>query len=153
MKVDFIILGAAKCGTTTLYRILKDHPDINFCREKEPDFFSKTEDWKTHLADYHKLFREEEGKIYGEASHSYTAYPRFNLNIWEDIHAYNPGMKFIYIVRDPVDRFISSYMQDYQRGGSAFPSVRRSIRDGRLCAPGITPRSSPLSIPSGGKRS
>ncbi len=116
MKVDFILLGASKSGTTTMADILRDHPDINFCKKKEPNFFSRTKNWKNNVEQYHKLFDEEEGKIYGEASHTYTALPKYNLKIWEDIYTYNPEMKFIYIVRNPIDRFISGYMQAYQRG-------------------------------------
>lgn len=116
MKVDFMLIGTAKAGTTSMADILKNHPDINFCKLKEPEFFCRTNNWKKELNKYHQLFTFEEGKITGEASHSYTAYPRWNLNIWEDIYEYNPKMKFIYIVRNPVDRFISEYMQDYQRG-------------------------------------
>nr|WP_319271812.1 sulfotransferase [uncultured Draconibacterium sp.] len=116
VKVDFILLGAAKAGTTTMADILSDHPDVNFCKEKEPNFFSTTDNWKANVGRYHSLYKEESGKIYGEASHSYTALPIYNLNIWEDIYDYNPNMKFIYIVRNPIDRFISAYMQNYQRG-------------------------------------
>jgi len=116
VKVDFILLGAGKSGTTTMADILQSHPEINFCKEKEPNFFSFTDDWKENVDEYHELFDEEDGKIYGEASHSYTALPQGNLNIWEDIYEYNPEMKFIYIVRNPIDRFVSEYMQDYQRG-------------------------------------
>ena len=36
---DFIIIGAMKCGTTTLYRYLSEHPQIEMSREKETDFF------------------------------------------------------------------------------------------------------------------
>lgn len=116
IKVDFILLGAAKAGSTTMADILASHPGVNFCREKEPDFFSKTKNWKEGLDNYHKLYAEKEGTLYAEASHSYTAYPRWNLNIWEDLFEYNPELKFIYIVRNPIDRFISEYMQDFQRG-------------------------------------
>ncbi|WP_321369268.1 sulfotransferase [uncultured Draconibacterium sp.] len=116
VKVDFIILGAAKAGTTTMADILSNHPAVNFCKEKEPNFFSTTDNWKANIEKYHCLYEEEKGKIYGEASHSYTALPLYNLNIWEDIYDYNSNMKFVYIVRNPIDRFISAYMQNYQRG-------------------------------------
>lgn len=113
MKVDFIILGAMKAGTSTLYEILKNHPEISFCKEKEPHFFSITTDWRNETEKYHKLFNKEKGKIYGEASTSYSLYPECNLNIWHDIYAYNKKMKFIYIVHNPIDRVVSHYMQYY----------------------------------------
>ena len=45
-KVNFMIIGAMKCGTTTLVAILQDHPEIGFCKIKEPQFFCKNKDWK-----------------------------------------------------------------------------------------------------------
>lgn len=39
MKVDFMIIGAQKCGTTTLFDILNNHPSVNGCRPKELHFF------------------------------------------------------------------------------------------------------------------
>ena len=115
-KVNFMLIGAMKCGTSTLAHILKNHPEIGFSRKKEPQFFSSTKDWKLHINEYHKLFNFEEGKIFGEASTLYTSYPQNNLGIWNDIYEYNKNMKFIYIVRNPVDRAISHYMHNYERG-------------------------------------
>lgn len=114
-KVNFMILGAMKCGTTTLSSILKNHPEIAFCKTNEPNFFCSTKNWKTNLKDYHTLFNFEEGKIQGEASTNYTKYPHLNKNIWRDLYEYNCDLKFIYIVRNPVDRSISHYMHRYER--------------------------------------
>ncbi|BDZ74644.1 hypothetical protein GCM10025856_23630 [Methylophaga marina] len=41
MKVDFMIIGAQKCATTTLFDILNKHPQLEGCAEKEPGFFAK----------------------------------------------------------------------------------------------------------------
>ena len=62
MKVDFIIIGAMKCGTTSLAEILKCHPDISFSKIKEPHFFHRAKDWRKELDQYHKLFNKSEGK-------------------------------------------------------------------------------------------
>jgi hypothetical protein len=127
-QVDFIIPGGMKCGTSTLARILRDHPDIDFSRPKEPHFFSKSGDWRKELASYESCFNKPSAKIRGEGSTSYTMYPWFNFNIWEDIFAYNPSMKFIYLVRNPVDRVISHYMHVYERGfvnGTLEDSIRK----------------------------
>jgi hypothetical protein len=111
-----MIIGAQKCGTTTLFRILNDHPSINGCDQKEPHFFSTAKNWRNGLDQYHMLFKEKEGALYFEASTTYTFYPLRNLHIWDNIFDYNPNMKFIYIVRNPVDRIVSSYMHTYERG-------------------------------------
>ena len=115
MKVNFIILGAMKCGTTSLATILREHPDIVFSSPKEPQFFSRTDEWRENLDEYHAHFERENDVLYGEGSTTYTKYPNENLEIWKDIYDYNPDMKFIYVIRDPVDRAISHYMHLYTR--------------------------------------
>jgi hypothetical protein len=116
MKVDFIILGAQKSGTTSLFDILDSHPKLEGCHGKEPHFFSRTEDWKKNFAEYEKLYAQREDALYFEASTSYSFYPRLNLELWNDFKEHNPKMKFIYIVRKPLDRIISHYMHAYERG-------------------------------------
>jgi hypothetical protein len=115
MKVDFMIVGAMKCGTTTLARILANHPEVSFSEPKETDFFSKSPNWKESLADYESFWKGTE-KIRGEGSTTYTAYPHFNLHVWDDIYAYNSNMKILYLVRNPIHRVISHYMHTFQRG-------------------------------------
>ena len=115
-KVDFMLIGAMKCGTSTLAHILKNHPEIGFSSIKEPQFFSRTKNWKHHINEYHELFNFEKGKIFGEASTLYTNYPQTNLEIWNDIYEYNNNMNILYIVRNPVDRAVSHYMHNYERG-------------------------------------
>ena len=66
-KVNFMLIGAMKCGTSTLAHILKSHPEIGFCKTKEPQFFSRTKNWKLNINEYHELFNFEEGKKFGEA--------------------------------------------------------------------------------------
>ena len=116
MVVDFIIIGAMKSGTSSLRNILKKHPEIEFSVKEEPHFFSKTNNWKSNLESYHKLFKLKNKKLCGEGSTTYTQYPHFNLELWNDIYDYNKNIKFIYMVRNPVERAISHYMHLYQRG-------------------------------------
>ena len=112
-----MIIGSQKCGTSTLFDILNGHPKLIGCSEKEPDFFSDSPDWKSNLDDYEALFpASSKDSLFFEGSTSYTFYPFNNLDIWESIYKYNPNMKFIYLVRRPVDRIISSYMHNYERG-------------------------------------
>lgn len=116
MKVDFMIVGAMKSGTTTVARMLEQHPDVVLCSVKEPDFFSQAKNWRQELPEYEKLYEQKEGVIYGEASTSYTFYPHRNLEVWKDIHAYNPDCKLIYIVREPLGRTVSQYVHMVERG-------------------------------------
>lgn len=105
-----------KSGTSTIAEILSMHPDICFCQVKEPHFFSKTSDWKVNLEEYKSLYHPQSQQICGEASTTYTCYPEFNKNIWHDLYEFNPQLKLIYIMRDPVERIISHYMHNYLRG-------------------------------------
>jgi hypothetical protein len=116
MKVNFMIIGAQKCGTTTLFKILNNHPMVVGSEPKEPKFFSQQDEKPLDFVYYHSLFKRKEGVLYFEASTTYTFYPSYSLKIWDRIYEYNPDMKFIYVIRDPVDRIISSYMHAYTRG-------------------------------------
>ena len=58
-RVDFVIIGAQKAGTTSLAKILSSHPEIAFSKEKEPHFFSLHQDWQQNLAAYDKLFKHK----------------------------------------------------------------------------------------------
>lgn len=115
MLVDFMMIGAQKCGTTGLAAQLAAHPSVCFSRVKEPGFFNEVTNWRDRLADYHQLFSPVAGQICGEASTMYTFLPQ-----WPDtcsrLYAYNPNLKLIYIMRDPVERIISHYTHNLVRG-------------------------------------
>ncbi|XOV91150.1 MAG: sulfotransferase domain-containing protein [Bacteroidota bacterium] len=109
---NFLIVGSPKCGTTTLYNILSDHPEIFLTDPKEPQFFSKGRYLVDHDWDwYHGLFKHvTTEKAIGEASVGYTVrYPRF----WADpelIYHHLPEAKIIYMVRNPLERISSHYV-------------------------------------------
>lgn len=111
-QVSAVILGVQKCGTTSLSHYLSQHPEINFCKEKEPDFFSKSNDWRKELESYHKLFlslKNSQKKTWIEASTTYSwllEYPKVPRRLLE----YNKNLKFIFIVRDPIARIKSHYL-------------------------------------------
>jgi hypothetical protein len=116
VKTDIFIIGAQKAATTTLFELLCTSPRIVGASEKEPHFFSTADDWKEELPGYEALFEHREGALYLEASTSYTFYPQRRLGIWNDIHEYNPGARFIYMVRDPLDRIIAAWRHGAARG-------------------------------------
>lgn len=110
-KPDFIILGAAKSGTTTLYRYLTRHPSIFMSTPKEPSYFAFDERYERGEDWYLSLFADaKEGQLCGEASTNYTNWPRY-AHAAERMHALLPDTKFIYLMRHPVKRAYSHYIQ------------------------------------------
>ena len=97
---NFLIIGAMKSGTTTLYDSLNAHPQIYMSRLKEPHFFSYdgTQNFPiTNLEDYQALFRGVSNEtLIGEASTTYL----FNSKAPERIRHYIPQAKLIAILRD-----------------------------------------------------
>jgi hypothetical protein len=120
MKLDFIIIGAQKSGTSSLAYQLSQHPQICFCKVKEPHYFSKSKDWKKEITDYHKFFEPVSGQLCGEASTSYTFLPQYS-HTPSRLFEYNPELKLIYIMRQPVERIISHYMHKLAKGRAKNP--------------------------------
>lgn len=111
---DFIIIGASKCGTTSLHYYLGLHPQISMSKEKEPDFFIRERNWDKGIDWYKSNFTGQE-VLHGEASPSYSAYPIYK-GVPERIYSIVPNVKIIYIIRDPIERIISGYIQRYSDG-------------------------------------
>ena len=128
MRIDFLIIGAQKCGTTNLASQLAQHPQICFCRIKEPHYFSKSKNWKRELTAYHKLFAPTGSQLCGEASTSYTFLPEY-LQTHLRLFAYNPELKLIYIMRQPVQRIISHYVHRLIRGAVKYPFQAELLRN------------------------
>lgn len=113
MQVDFIIVGAQKSGTTSIAQLVSQHPSICFCKEKEPSFFNR-DYWKTNIKEYHALYESKVGQKLGEASTMYTFFPEYPKTA-KNIYDYNPKMKLIYIMRDPIERIVSHFAHRYVR--------------------------------------
>lgn len=115
MKPNFLIIGAARSGTTSLFKYLEKHPDIFMSEIKEINFFSNEKYWRKGVGWYEQHFSEATQKCIGEASTSYTSHPSLS-KAPERIFKYMPDAKLIYVVRDPIDRFISHYLHRVTRG-------------------------------------
>lgn len=114
---NFIIIGAAKAGTTSLWHYLGQHPQIFMSRVKEPDYFREQKADRTgvvrSLEEYEALFRDAAGyKAIGEASPSYIADPQ----TVESIRALLPDVRLIAILRDPCKRVFSEFTFQRMRG-------------------------------------
>ena len=106
---DFIIIGAMKSGTTTLYEYLCRHPRIHVCTPKEPQFFSRAHVYARGVAWYRALFANaRDDQRCGEASTCYTRWPYYD-GVPARIAAHVPGARMIYLMRHPVERAYSHY--------------------------------------------
>src|SRR3954452_4665444 len=104
---NVFIIGAAKCGTTSLHHYLGQHPEISMSRAKEPSVFSQGR-WVTKYESYDGLF-DCDAPYRGDASTSYSRYP-VEGDAAARIHAAVPDAKLIYLVRDPIERTVSDYV-------------------------------------------
>lgn len=118
-KPNFIIIGAMKAATTSLYTYLKQHPDVFMTHIKEPMFFNNLNQKNdfiikgkktkkiTSLDDYYALFNKvKKEKAIGEASPAYI----YNTQCASLIKKHLPNTKIIAILRQPVERAYSNYL-------------------------------------------
>lgn len=118
MKIpNFIIVGAPKCATTSLYYYLKQHPEVFMPEDqtwKEPHFFGRDQRIAPRRCirderKYLRLFADARGaKRVGEATTSYL----HSRTAAEEIKAYNPNMRIIASVRNPVELIPSMHYQN-----------------------------------------
>ena len=107
-----LIIGAMKCGTTSLFSYLAQHPQIAACQKKETFFFSANNCWNRGFEWYQSLWDWNPNihKIALEASVDYTRIPTYP-NAAERIASLGEraNFKFIYILRNPLERIESHY--------------------------------------------
>ena len=107
----FMIIGAPKAGTTSLHHYLAAHPRIAMTRTKEPMVFARG-DWAERIERYPRMFRDRPGApVRGESSTAYACYP-WQPDTPDRVHALIPGCRFVYLVRDPIERMLSHYAQN-----------------------------------------
>lgn len=116
-RPGFLIVGAMKAGTTTLYHDLGAHPDVCLPERKEPEILTRLEDPGAILAAYARYFRTaREGQLLGEASTAYTKRPDQEGVAERARTLLGPAVKILQLRRDPVDRAVSHYRHDLQFG-------------------------------------
>lgn len=106
----FLVVGAQRSGTTYLYTILDEHPEIYMAKpiRPEPKFFCVDENFKRGKDYYiNKYFNIdiEKFKVIGEKSTSYLT----DNKTPERIYSLFPSMKLIFVLRNPIERAISNY--------------------------------------------
>src|SRR5687767_1010670 len=101
-KPNFFIVGAPKCGTTSLYEYIRVHPEVFMPDRKEPAFFCSDfyKPRRMKEEEYLSLFREAgSAKWIGEASTWYL----YSDKAREGIKAFCPDARIIIMLRNPVD--------------------------------------------------
>ena len=141
LKPNFLIIGAPKSGTTSLYNYLQQHPDIEFSDIKEPKYFSFKDinfdfisnekalsqikkSTVTNLEDYLKLFTNKNAKWIGEASPNYFHFEPAAKNIYD----FNVEMKLILILRNPIDRLYSDWKHNVRMGFETELNFKKAIK-------------------------
>jgi hypothetical protein len=130
-RPNLFLIGAMKSGTTTLHELLARHPDISMSEPKEPCYFVPPSLLETHWPEmwrkgfwkaessYLALFPDKpQARHVGESSTDYTKRPKID-GVAARIAAYNPDARFVYIMRDPVERTISHYWHMVELRGEA----------------------------------
>jgi hypothetical protein len=108
---SFLIIGAQKAATTTLWAQLRTHPDIFMPDLKETNFFIDHRCRMLGLPWYESLFEPARpGQLVGEASPAYTLFPLWG-QVPSQVSEVLPDVKLVYVLRDPVERMRSSWIQ------------------------------------------
>lgn len=126
-KPNLFILGAPKCGTTSLASWLREHPDVFMSPIKEPCYFDKDHNYSAvgdDIVKYESLYNGANKKhsVIGEASVRYI----YSTVAVENILDYNPESKFVVCLRNPVDMVQSFYQQQIFSGHEDVQSFEKA---------------------------
>lgn len=135
--VGLFIAGVQKAATTSLYAHFAEHPQLAAGEAKELHFFDdESEDWER--PDYERLHRrfaaEAPGRLRFDATPIYFFWPP----ALQRIRRYNPGARFIVLVREPIARAFSGWCMEARRGVEPL-SFGEAIRGGRARLPHADP--------------
>jgi sulfotransferase family protein len=118
---NFLVIGAAKSGTTSLYRYLRDHPQVVMAQSKELKFFTSRTRWGLGPGWYARQFEAAADAVaIGEASPSYTRYP-LHRGVPERVARVIPDARLVYLVRHPIERMRSHYLHRVLQGKEQAP--------------------------------
>jgi len=132
-RVNFLGIGAAKSGSTWLADKLRLHPKIFIPKEKSIYYFNQFLEKYPEKANlkydrplqwYHSFFAEASSQqLTGEITPRYLV----NENCAKDIFNYNPDIKLLVTLRDPIQRLHSHYLFRQQAGLSSYPALEVAI--------------------------
>lgn len=127
--IDFLVIGAQKSGTTTLFKYMQQHPQLHLPAQKETHFFVSEDGPSKGLPWYLQTYfaGADERKRWGEVCPSYLGYSVAP----ERIHAMCPDARLVAILRNPVDRAYSHYRMAVRRETESrtFRQAVENLRD------------------------
>lgn len=128
---DFFVIGAQKSGTSTLHRLLQQHPQAFLCDPKEPHYFSDPAVYARGESEYRMLFGGAgDALAVGEASTTYSMYPHYS-GVVERVAKAVPNPRLIYLVREPIARMRSAYLHALTWGSEIRPIAEALRSDPR----------------------
>jgi hypothetical protein len=139
MRVDFVIGGTQKGGTSALDAFLRQHPQICLPEtRKELHFFDRAENFggKPAYKKYHANFKPApRHRVIGEATPIYMYWDAAPSRIW----SYNPGMKWVLVLRNPVERAFSAWNMETKRGAERFSFREAVAQESMRCREALPP--------------
>jgi Sulfotransferase family len=129
VRPTFLVIGAMKAGTDSLWHYLRSHPRVFLSQPKELDFFAEEGSWGRGLDWYLGHFRDAaDATAVGEASTSYSKYPH-HAGVPGRIAQLLPEVRLVYLVRHPLDRIRSHYLHEVLLGRERRPLERAVALD------------------------
>jgi hypothetical protein len=122
LPITFAIVGVQKAATTTLFRMLSRHPDVEGGPDKEMRFFIQEHDWSDPPYETYRRPVVRGGRIAGDATPAYLFWPSALRRMRE----YDAGMRLMAIFRDPVERSFSQWAMERTRH-EGFPDLPTAI--------------------------
>lgn len=132
-RVNFVVGGTQKGGTTALRRYLIRHPEICMPSNGEGHFFDLANNFQTEVPDYGRYegYFQPKGRehVLGEKTPIYMYWYDAPRRIWE----YNSQMKWILLLRNPVERAHSNWHMEHRRGADDVDFLRALQQEGNRC--------------------
>ena len=131
-KVNFLVCGTQKGGTTALDAYLRSHPQLCMAKKKEVHFFDNEEIFKgskPNYSDYHAQFSPNGEQLLGESTPIYMYWWNCPKRIWE----YNPEMRIIVLLRNPIDRAFSHWNMERARGNEHLSFLEAIYQEWERC--------------------
>jgi hypothetical protein len=125
---DFILIGAMKCGTSTLHEQLGFRDGLYMSDPKEPNFFSDDVEYDRGIETYARLFSgARAAQLCGESSTHYTKLPTYPRTV-ERMRSSLARVKLVYVMRDPLERMVSQYIHEWSER-TVRGSIERAVRE------------------------